>query len=140
MRLRFRCNDLGSSCNHHGPDDPDQLQSMWAGWCDDYGPERRCLRSATITEQLGPAEDFDRTLRSALATNPFVRETLEAWGLRVQQPDPEGWATLKKKHKVYGEVDASAIDIPESLLSGFGVVIRGRASSPTVTKIFPYKS
>src|SRR5690242_9785120 len=103
---------------------------MWAGWCDDCGPERRCLRSATITEQL----------RSALATNPFVRETLEAWGLRVQQPDPEGWATLKKKHKVYGEVDASAIDIPESLLSGFGVVIRGRASSPTVTKIFPYKS
>src|SRR5690348_4916731 len=27
-----------------------------------------------------------------------------------------------------------------TLLSGFGVVIRGRASSPTVTKIFPYKS
>src|SRR3954453_20034076 len=41
-----------------------------AGGYDDEG------NAAAITEQLGPAEDFDQTLRSALGSNPFVRETL----------------------------------------------------------------
>ena len=62
-----------------------------------------------ITEQLGPAEDFDRTLQSALSTNPFVRETLEAWGLRVHQPYPESWPVLLNKRGVY----AKSGDIPE---------------------------
>jgi hypothetical protein len=61
-----------------------------------------------ITEQLGPAEDFDQTLRSALGSNPFVRETLEAWGLRVRQSSPDSWPELLNKDRVY----AHSWDIP----------------------------
>src|SRR4051794_15801145 len=50
-----------------------------------------------IFENTGPYEAVDRTVKNSLSTNPFVRETLEAWGVRVHQPTAESWPALRNK-------------------------------------------
>src|SRR3954449_12852911 len=42
-----------------------------------------------IIENTQPYDDVERTLKAALSTNPFVKETLEAWGVKVSQRHPD---------------------------------------------------
>src|SRR4051812_34121435 len=61
-----------------------------------------------ITENTKPYEDVERTLKAALSTNPFVKETLEAWGVRVSQRHPDDSPSLLNKKRQF----ATAKDIP----------------------------
>src|SRR4051812_41823872 len=44
---------------------------MWAGWCDDCGPERRCLRSATPMGSWYPVVKTIKGLRYLYAQQTY---------------------------------------------------------------------
>lgn len=80
----------------------DKAPSYYASGCDAEG------EPIDIVENTGPYDDVERTVRATLSTNPFVKETLGAWGVRVSQRNPDYPPRLLNK---WGRF-ATAKDIP----------------------------
>src|SRR4051812_3641822 len=61
----------------------DKAPSYYASGCDADG------EPTGIIENTGPHDAVYRTLQYAVSTNPFVKETLGAWGVKVSQRNPD---------------------------------------------------